>query len=64
MGLEIESMRLPLSSYCLGREVEKRETLFLTFPLKQGRGKAHRVYVWFFSSDKLSLEEKLKALLN
>ena len=57
-------MSLTLSSYFLGREVEKGKTLFLTFPLKQGRGKALRVYVWCFSSDKLSLEEKLKALLN
>ena len=60
----MESMSLPFSSYCLGRKVEKGETLFLTFPLKQGRGKVLRVYLWLFLSDKFSLEENLKALLS
>ena len=48
----------------LGKRGWEGETLFLTFPLKQGRSIACRVYVWCFSSNKLSLEEKLKALLN
>ena len=56
-------MSLSLSSYFFVREAEKRETLFLTFPLKQGRGKVLRVYVWFFLSDKLSLKENLKGSL-
>ena len=55
-------MILPFSSYCLERKVEKGEALFLTFTLKQGGGKVYGVYVWFFLSDELSLEEKHESL--
>ena len=55
-------MSLLLPSYCLGREVEKGETLFLTFLLKQGRGRVYGVYVCFLSNE-LSLQEKHEALL-
>ena len=55
-------MSLPLSSYCLGREVEKGETLFLTFLLKQGRERVYGFYVCFLI-DELSIEEKHEALL-
>ena len=62
MEPQIESMSLPFSSHCLGRKVEKGETLFLTFLLKQGSERVYGVYVCFLS-DELSLEEKHEALL-
>ena len=62
MEPQIESMSLPFSSHCLGRKVEKGESLFLNFLLKQGRERVYGVYVCFLS-DELSLEEKHEALL-
>ena len=63
MEPQIESRNLPFSSHYLGRKVKKRESLFLTFPLNQGRGKALRVEVWCLLSDKLSLEDEAHASL-
>ena len=62
MEPQIDSMSLPFSSHFLGRKVEKGESLFLTFLLRQGRERVYGVYVCFIS-DELSLEEKHEALL-
>ena len=63
MEPQIESMSLPFfSSHYLGRKVDKGESLFLTFLLKQRRERVYGVYVCFVR-DELSLEEKHEALL-